>query len=296
MAEVYLLARWQGFEKGRHAQYETAIGQIMDFLRLSRSSDMGKDLNLVAAARAARTSACAPSEAILRCVETCIEIQQASARAFSDRDTSDKPSTQGAAHMRLANMLTSTLGILKGDDDDNCIGTVSQQELVGSSHSFRALCFMLDLDDVMHSVSSIWNLFKSGEVGLVRATIVTNNCVAFVREVAETLTSRSPHIRNLETIVTEIYMQPAVEMLQKDHALPYERAVELVTGIHEGFQRNLETLEKVKDGKVLSAQWPRASSLHVTLPSTPPLSRKTQVEQPDPARQTLRILLMRRLP
>ena len=260
MAEVYLLARWQGTEMGRHAKYEVSMRQIIDFLKLSAPEALGgstgppKELNLVAAARAAaRGAACTPTEALFRCLETCVEIRRAAARAFADRDSPEKPSAQGAAHMRIADMLNSTLGIFNGEEDDGSsgsCGTVSEEELVGSNHAFRALCFLLDLDDLMHSVSSIWSLFKGGSVGLVRATVVTNNCVSFARELAAALTSQSPHIKNIETVIAEIYMQPAVEMLQKAHALSYEGAVELVSAIHEGFQRNLVTLENVKDGKV----------------------------------------------
>ena len=110
--------------------------------------------------------------------------------------------------MRIADMLSSTLGIFKGEEDDgssSSCGTMSEEELLGSNRAFRDLCFLLDLVDLMHSVSSIWSLFKGGIVGLVRATVITNICVSFARELAVDLTSQSPHIKNIETVIGYIY-------------------------------------------------------------------------------------------
>jgi hypothetical protein len=256
MAEVYLLAKWQGAETGRHRKYEAAMTTVMDFFQKHAPEALGSasGVDVVAAARATRASGCTPpSEALLRGLQTCVEIRREAANAFADRDTPEKPSAQGAVHTRLANVLSTAQGILSGTADDlgnsSCCDVVSEEELLDTSSSFRAICFMLDLDDLMQMVSSIWTLFKSGDVGLVRATIVTNNCVALARELATTLEKESPHLNNLETIVAEIYMQPAISSLENEHALSHERAVQLASRIHEGLQRNRQTLEAVKDGK-----------------------------------------------
>jgi len=237
LAEVYLLAKWQGVREmaGRYVKYSKAIAYVLTWLRDTAPQALGTstELNIAAAARAAAMqglSLVPPS--VLASLQTCSEIRGEAASAYADRDTAEKRSDLGFAHVRLQNLLRLTHSILSGtgeagDGDE----VVSEDTLTSSSSStFRALLFWLDIDATLQVVADVWTRFKHASVGLLYATITTNKCLAFMRALAEEVAAAAPYLSSLETLVAEVYMQPAVQLAQERHALGRERAVEVVSG------------------------------------------------------------------
>jgi hypothetical protein len=51
----------------------------------------------------------------------------------------------------------------------------------------HALCFLLDLGDIVDEVALAWTQFAAKKIGLLAATAVTNACVAEVQRMASTL-------------------------------------------------------------------------------------------------------------
>ncbi len=216
--QVYLLARWQSARAGRHVQYAQAIQQLLAFLRSAAPAALGSgDLDMTAAARAVAEAS--PKleipESLLTSVKTCRGIQEEAARAYADRDTPEQPDPRGAAHARLHALFARVHATLGGSGDaagDDV--RVTEDEVLGggggSAAGWLALCFMLDLDESFAIVFEAWKRYKEGEIGLVRATLVTNSSVAFTQELASALASHSPHLNSLETIVAEIYMQAQI--------------------------------------------------------------------------------------
>lgn len=229
MSEVYLLAKWQGGRVGRYENYSKSFQQVLAFLRQVATAALGppEALNVLAAARAALSSGIAAGDvppSLLRSLQTCSSIRQEAAAAHADRDTPAKPCPCGAAHARVQKLFSTAHAVLSGGTvaavgaGDDVV--MSEEELAGSaSHAFGAILFLLDFDETLSSVAAIWTQYKHGEVGLVRATIATNECVEFTKELSAALVRKSPHLNTLEMVVTEIYMQPSGESSQK--SAPY---------------------------------------------------------------------------
>jgi hypothetical protein len=238
LAEVYLLAKWQGAREmaGRYVKYSKAIAYVLTWLRDTAPQALGEstELNIAAAARdAAMQGLSLVPPSVLASLQTCSEIRGDAARAYEDRDTAEKRSDLGFAHARLQNLLRLTHSILSGTgeagDGDEVV--VSEDTLTSSSSStFRALLFWLDIDATLQVVTDVWTRFKHASVGLLYATITTNKCLAFIRALAEEVAAAAPYLSSLETLVAEVYMQPAVQLAQERHALGRERAVEVVSG------------------------------------------------------------------
>ncbi|EQC24905.1 hypothetical protein SDRG_17202 [Saprolegnia diclina VS20] len=55
---------------------------------------------------------------------------------------------------------------------------------------FRAMCLILDMDELMGEVHAVWAAFKQGETTLVAATAVTNHCVRVIESQASDLHRR----------------------------------------------------------------------------------------------------------
>jgi hypothetical protein len=108
---------------------------------------------------------------------------------------------------------------------------------------------MLDLDESFLIIAETWKKCKAGATGLVHATLMTNSSVAFLAQLARELEAFSPHLNTLETIVAQVYMEPAVNSILVPHKLEQAEAVKLVSAIHEGFQRNLEIFQQVRKGR-----------------------------------------------
>ena len=108
-------------------------------------------------------------------ISACLRIQQEAARAYGDRDTPANPDPRGAAHSRLQALLARVLGTLSGGPDlagDDQVRVTEEQVLVGGGSSeacWRALCFMLDLDESFRIIAETWKKCKAGEIGLVHA-------------------------------------------------------------------------------------------------------------------------------
>ena len=257
-SEMQLLALWQGGgernKQSRVDQYASAVGQLLSFLRDSTAGRVvasEAELNLVAAARAAIDTGAIPKPTLLAALETCIKIRREAGAAYADRDTEGNASPEHCAHLHLVTQFTAVQAVLRrmSPVSEAPDVSVSEKDLeVDSSLCFRAVCFLLDLDEALVCVSKAWLAYKAGRCGLVRATMASNACVAFIEQQATALATHAPHMTSLQTIVAEAYMQPAIGLLEREHALSHARAVLLVVTIHDKLQRNLDLFQRVKQG------------------------------------------------
>ena len=210
---------------------------------------------MLAAARAVSSGKIEIPSSLPTNISTCLRIQQEAARAYGDRDTPAKPDPRGAAHSRLQALFARVLGTLSGgaDPGGDDHGRVTEEQVLGGGGSseacWRSLCFMLDLDESFLIIAETWKKCKAGATGLVHATLMTNSSVAFLAQLARELEAFSPHLNTLETIVAQVYMEPAVNSILVPHKLEQAEAVKLVSAIHEGFQRNLEIFQQVRKGR-----------------------------------------------
>ncbi|EQC31015.1 hypothetical protein SDRG_11202 [Saprolegnia diclina VS20] len=95
--------------------------------------------------------------------------------------------------------------------------------------NFQVMCFLLDLDDLMHEVMLGWATYKDGQTSLLAATAITNACVHSVQVLSNDLSFAHPYLKDLDHIIALLVCDGILMDLVSDHnGLPLGTAVELV--------------------------------------------------------------------
>ncbi|EQC39990.1 hypothetical protein SDRG_02650 [Saprolegnia diclina VS20] len=94
---------------------------------------------------------------------------------------------------------------------------------------FRAICFLMDLDELLGDVDHAWSSLKAGESSLVAATAVTNACVKLVSTWSATLHLELPYLETLAEIFALVERGPFLREMMVSHNTSLATAVRLVT-------------------------------------------------------------------
>eukprot|EP00271_Cylindrocystis_brebissonii_P011519 TRINITY_DN29361_c0_g1_i1.p1 TRINITY_DN29361_c0_g1~~TRINITY_DN29361_c0_g1_i1.p1 ORF type:complete len:314 (+),score=24.12 TRINITY_DN29361_c0_g1_i1:424-1365(+) len=110
--------------------------------------------------------------------------------------------------------------------DDEGISALRQWQ----SQQFQATCFLLDLNELMSEVQRLWRKTKAGKLSLLTAASVTNVCVTFATRLTRLLREDIPHFKDLDSIVTLLYLEDAVAFILAKHpSVTLDLAIKVVT-------------------------------------------------------------------
>ncbi|KAI5063487.1 hypothetical protein GOP47_0022034 [Adiantum capillus-veneris] len=95
---------------------------------------------------------------------------------------------------------------------------------------FMVMCFIMDVEEIMHQVITSWKEFKEQKITFMAATAVTNSALTLITKLSSTLQLDYPHLVDFDSLLTVLYMDDVVDfVLQCSPNLPYATAIDIVT-------------------------------------------------------------------
>mmetsp|Transcript_30804 Transcript_30804/g.75120 ORF Transcript_30804/g.75120 Transcript_30804/m.75120 type:complete len:945 (+) Transcript_30804:138-2972(+) len=102
-------------------------------------------------------------------------------------------------------------------------------ELAEGGDVFFAMCFLVDLDDILHIAKDAWRQYKAKTMDLLTATMVTNLCVRSVSRLCAQMQILYPYLKSFDHVIAVVYLQPAIQFIMrtnKKKRVKYPRAVD----------------------------------------------------------------------
>lgn len=95
---------------------------------------------------------------------------------------------------------------------------------------FMVICFIMDMEEIMHQVLTSWKEFKEQKITFMAATAVTNSALTLITKLSSRLQLDYPHLVDFDFLLTVLYMDDVIDfVLQCSPNLPYATAIDIVT-------------------------------------------------------------------